>query len=162
LKRGIGTSAAIIIAAIIISAGLFATDFDGLGVTRTLTRVVTSTVAASSIPLHEVTFNETGSGCGNYAPGPPIYKIYYVPSWYATLGNITIVQPSNATLPLPVPEGQNSPAFAAISKIIFTVPDGSYSYHVALGQDGSYNGTVVVNGSDMVIQIMGPLCSPVK
>jgi hypothetical protein len=98
-----------------------------------MTKPATKTIP-SSISLHKVTFNETGSGCGSYGAGPT-FKIDYVPNWYATLGNIMMVQPSNATLPLPNPEGQNSPNFAAISKITFTVPDGSYPYHVSLGQD---------------------------
>jgi hypothetical protein len=152
-RRGIGTPAAIIIAALVISASvLFATNIGGLGAIRT----VTSAAAPSSIPLHLVTFNETGTGCGSYEQGVT-FAIDYVPRWYATLGNITIVQPSNATLPLSL-EGQNLPVFAMISKITFTVPDGSYPYHVSLGQDGTYNGTVVVDGSDVVIQVIGPLC----
>ena len=149
-RKGITTSTAIIVVALVVSAGLlFAVSFNVL-------RVI-DTVVPSSIPLHKVTFNETGSGCGSYGAGPT-FKINYVPSWYATLGNITMVQPSNATLPLPNPEGQNSPNFAAISKITFAVPNGSYPYHVSLGQDGTYNGTVIVDGSDVVIQITGPLC----
>jgi hypothetical protein len=155
-KRGIGTPAAIIIAAVAISASiLLATNFDGR-VTRTVTEAVTSTVAPNSTPLHKVTFNETGTGCGSYG-AKPTFTIDYVPHWYATLGNITIVQPSNATLPLSI-EGQNRPIFAMISKITFTVPDGSYPYYVSLGLDGTYSGTVAVNGGDVVIQVTGPLC----
>jgi hypothetical protein len=73
------------------------------------------------------------------------------------LGNVTIVQPSNATLPFPNSlGGHHSGAFKMISKIIFTVPDGSYPYYVSLG---SYRWTVVVNGSDVVIRVVGPFCS---
>jgi hypothetical protein len=153
-----GTYAAIIIAALVVSASVFlATSLMGLGVARTVTRTVTFTVAPSSIELYKVTFNETGTGCGSYGQ-EFTFAMDYVPSWYATLGNITLVQPSNATLPLPSPEAQNRPAFATISKIVFTVPNGSYPYHVSLGQDGTYDGVVVVNGSDVVIQVIGPLC----
>jgi hypothetical protein len=112
----------------------------------------------ASILSHKVTFNETGTGCGAYGREPK-FAINYVPSWAATLGNTTMVQPSNATLPLPGLEGPNSPTYATISKITFTVPDGSYPYHVSLGQDGDYIGTVVVNGYDVVIQVIGPLCT---
>jgi hypothetical protein len=157
-KKGIGTPVAILIAALFISASvLFATRVSGLGVARTVTRTLTSSAAPSSIPLHLVTFNETGTGCGSYEQGVT-FAIDYVPSWYVTLGNVTIVQPSNATLPLPQDEGQNLRVFAMISKIAFTVPDGSYPYHVSLGQDGTYDGTAIVDGSDVVVQVIGPLC----
>ncbi len=157
-KKGIGTPAAIIIAALVISVSiLFATSFNGLGITRTVTKEVTSTAVPSSIQLHKVTFNETGTGCGAYG-AQPRYAIDYVPRWYVTLGSITIVQPSNATLPLSS-QGVNLPIFAMISKITFTVPDGSYPYHVSLGYDGTYDGTAVVNGSDVVMQVIGPLCT---
>ena len=149
-RKGIRKSIAMIVGALVVSASLlFVVSFNVLGVIH---KVVTS-----STPSYKVTFNETGSGCGSYGAGPT-FKIDYVPSWYVTLGNITMVQPSNATLPLPNPEGQNSPNFASISKITFRVPNGSYPYHVSLGQDGSYNGTVVVDGSDVAVQIVGPLC----
>jgi hypothetical protein len=151
MNKGIGTPAAIIIAALVISATIwFTTSFNGR-VTKTVT------VAPSSIPLREVTFNETGTGCGSYGAAPT-FKIDYVPRWYVTLGGITIVQPSNATLLLPILQGVNLPVFAMISKIVFTVPDGSYPYYVSLGNN-TYNGTVVVKGSDVVIQVIGPLCT---
>jgi hypothetical protein len=157
-NKGIGTPAAIIIAGLVISVSiLLATNFNGLGVTRTVTKEVTSVVAPSLTPLHQVTFNETGTGCGSYGAAPT-FKIDYVPRWYVTLGGITIVQPSNATRPLPILQGVNLPVFAMISKIVFTVPDGSYPYYVSLGNN-TYNGTVVVKGSDVVIQVIGPLCT---
>ena len=117
-----------------------------------MTETTTSTVAPSSIPLYKVTFNETGMACG-YGPA-----LSYAYRWYATLGNLTMVQPSNATLPFPNPGyGAGSPAYAMISTIIFTVPDGTYSYRVSLGD---LNGTVNVNGSNVVIPVEGPLCPP--
>lgn len=142
-KKRIGTFAALVIAAVVMSSLILA-RFSGFEIPRILTE-------PTSIPTYEVTFNETGSGCGGLGS--------YVPSWYATLGNLTKVQPPSATLPLPNPEPSNSPSFATISMITFTVPDGGYPYYVVLGQDGTYNGTVVVAGSDVVVQIVGPLCN---
>src|SRR3984885_1962125 len=107
-KRGVRLiGAAIIVAALVVSASvLFASSY-GLGGTRTVTKTVisasmttnlittttTSTEAPASIRLHEVAFNESGE-CGAYAS-----------TWAVTLGNITIAQPSNATLPISTEEG---------------------------------------------------------
>jgi hypothetical protein len=152
-KKGVRTTAlAIVIAGLAISASvLFAASSYRLGVTRTVTETATSTVAPSSIQLHKVTFNETGINCG-WGPG-----LAYIDMWYVTLGNVTIGQPSNATLPFPDRPGAGyAPLYAMTSKIIFTVPDGSYRYHVSLGPLG---GTVNVNGSDVAIQVNSyPLC----
>ncbi len=101
------------------------------------------------VRLYTVTFNETGSGCtAGYV---------YVSKWYVTMANITIVQPSNATLPFPnsvVSHGAGY--FVMISKITFTVPDGTYPYHVSLGPK---DGTVTVDGADVVVQVPGPYCT---
>jgi hypothetical protein len=99
--------------------------------------------------LHKVTFNETGINCG-WGNGSS-----YVSRWYVTLGNVTIVQPSNATVPFPNPNLTIYGDYGMMSKIIFTVPDGSYPYHVSLG----LNGTANVNGSNVVIQVNSyPVC----
>jgi hypothetical protein len=159
--RGSGVSVAVVIAALVVSAGaLFAASM-GIGATRTTTETTTTTVARASLSLHTVTFNETGTGCGGYGR-QPTYAINYAPRWYVTLGNLTIVQPSNATLPFPGGPGVNRPVYAMISKIVFTVPDGSYPYFVSLGNDpgnDAYTGTVVVTGADAVVQVIGPLCA---
>jgi len=143
--------ASVIVAALIISASLLVATFNGLGAAKTvtMTETHTTTVAPTSVTLHTVTFNETGSGCtAGYV---------YDSEWYVTLANITIVQPSNATLPSPNSgAGYYAGKFAMISKIVFTVPDGTYPYYVSLG---SVNGTVTVSGSDVVIQVFGPYCS---
>ena len=99
--------------------------------------------------MHKVTFNETGSGC--------TAGCIYDSEWYVTLADTTIVQPSNATLPFPNTGVEYyAGQFAMISEIIFTVPDGTYPYHVSLG---GLNGTVTVNGSDVIIQVLGQFCS---
>jgi len=107
----------------------------------TRTETTTSTVVASPTQLYKVIFNETGIHC-SWSCQPS-----YISRWYVTLGNITIVQPSNATLPFPDPGLSLYGDHGMISKIIFTVPNGSYRYHGSLG----LNGTVDVNGSDVII-----------
>lgn len=140
-------SASVIVAGLIVAAGLLAATLGGLGATKTVTETRTAG-PPSSLTLHTVTFNETGSGCtAGYV---------YESRWYVTLANITIVQPSNATLPIPSPAPGYSAKFAMISKIVFTVPDGTYPYYVSLGPR---NGTVTVSGSDVVVQVPGPYCT---
>jgi len=97
----------------------------------------------TSAMLHEVIFNDTGN-----CPPPPLG---YPASWAVSLDNKTIVEPPGAGFPPPAyPE--ISPAFKNYSVITFSVPDGTYQYTV-YPQTEFYldNGTVVVNGSDVVV-----------
>jgi hypothetical protein len=151
--------ATIVVAALVVSASvLFAASY-GLGGSRTVTKTITSastitnlitttttaTEVPASIPLHMVTFNESGE-CGAYAD-----------TWAVTLGNITLAQPSNATLPIFTEAGVAGGAYKMISKIIFTLPDGVYHYSVTSGWGLSPSeGIVDVNGFDVVVQIQGP------
>ncbi len=144
-------SVAVIISALLVSASvLLAASPYGLGGTKTVTEKETSTTTMAQTPptLHKVTFNETGSGCtAGYV---------YDSKWYVTMANITIAQPSNATLPFPNDGvGYYSGKFVMISKIVFTVPDGPYPYYASIGPQ---KGTVIVDGSDVVIQVLGPFC----
>jgi hypothetical protein len=161
-KRAIRPSAAIIVASLVISASvLFALSPYGPGGARTTIKTVTTTLATSlvtttaastapvsSIQLHKVTFNES-TGCDNS----------YADRWAVTLENITISQPSSATLPFSGAQGF-SEAGKMISKIIFTVPDGIYNYNVsASALTHPFSGTVNVKGSDVVVQLEAePLC----
>jgi hypothetical protein len=150
--------ATIVVGALVVSASVLFAAY-GFGGSRTVTKTVTSasattnlitttitsTEVSASIPLHMVTFNESGE-CGAYAD-----------TWAVTLGNITIAQPSNATLPISTEEGVAGGAYKMISKIIFTVPDGVYQYDVTSGWSlFPSGGTVDVNGSDVVVQLEGP------
>lgn len=89
--------------------------------------VATSTPNTVSIQLHKVTFNETGLYCGGSGA--------YASEWAVTMDNITIVQPSNATLPFH-DEKPSSPSYKAISTITFTVPDGVYYFNDTFGGIG--------------------------
>jgi hypothetical protein len=46
--------------------------------------------------------------------------------------------------------------FSMISKIVFTVPDGTHPYYASIGPK---RGIVNVNGSDVVVQVPGPYCA---
>jgi hypothetical protein len=116
-------------------------------VTSTGTATVTAIqqiANVGSIPLHKVTFNESGD-CGGV----------YADPWAVTMGNITISQPSNMTYPFPPSVDESDTAAAAlISKIVFTVPDGTYNYTTyAPASLFPFSGTVDVNGSDVVVQL---------
>lgn len=150
-KRGLGwISIAIIIAALEVSASIvYAASSHDPGTARTLTRTVTESAALSSSQLHKVTFNDTGESCGG---------ILYVSPWAVAMGNITIAQPSNVTLPLSGVESESG-VYNTISKIIFTVPNGSYNYNVTSGSLlMPYSGTVNVNGADVVVELYQISC----
>jgi hypothetical protein len=72
----------------------------------------------------------------------------------------TIVQPSNATLPLSESSFQASPSFENYSAIWFSVPNGTYSYailpQVALPQ---HSGSVTVDGKDTTVEVQGAAIS---
>lgn len=125
---------------------------DTLTTTALSTSLITTTV--TSVQLYKVTFNETGGCAGPNSPD-------YYGKWYVTMDNITIVQPSNVTLSQivnPV-EGRDGQQYKEISTIVFTVPDGNYSYYASDGLGATFHGFVAVSGSDEVVPIMtGPYC----
>ncbi len=138
-------AAAMVAAGLLVSTSILYAAFNRGPVATT---TVTQTAAAATL-LHKVIFNETGIHCS--WSGQPSF----ISRWYVTLGEVTIVQPSNATLPFPDPGVSTYGDYGMISKIVFTVPDGTYQYHGSLG----LNGTAVVNGSDVVIQVYSyPTC----
>lgn len=110
----------------------------------TSTSVVTTTTTSFLTPskLERVIFNES-----------TICDDQYADRWAVTLGDITIVQPSNATFPFSVATNFG-PAGESISKIIFTVPDGTWNWNVSARTGlGPASGTVDVNGSDVIVQL---------
>jgi hypothetical protein len=133
--------------------------------TNLMTTTITSAAGNASVQLHEVTFNESGE-CGAYASNWAVTLTTLLPvssdhppfdTPYAVIGNVTITQPSNATLPLNTAGGSAGGAYKMISKIVFTVPDGVYEYDVTSFWDFSPpGGMVYVNGSDVVVQLVGP------
>jgi hypothetical protein len=74
--------------------------------------------------------------------------------WAVMLDGQTIVQPSNATLPISY-NGTRLTGDSIYSTISFSLPDGTYSYTILpndpLGSPQS--GNVTVDGSDVEVQV---------
>jgi hypothetical protein len=96
--------------------------------------------------VYKVTFQQTGQ-CS------PL--VYWAP-WYVTLGNMTEVEPSNATIPFTGNSDTASPLYQIYSTIVFTVPDGTYNYTLYFQAVQPGPQIVVVNGSDVTIDTSGP------
>ncbi len=76
--------------------------------------------------------------------------------WAVTLnGHTTVVEPSNASLPLPNAEIRASPNYQGYSLILFHVSNGVYTYVVS-PTDFFSNGTVTINGGDKIVTVYGP------
>ena len=116
--------------------------------TETSLSVSTTTlvVSDSASNLYELVFNESG-----YCPPPPL--IYPGP-WAVSLNNKTVVEPSNASFPLPEGGITWMSSYKSYSLIVFSVPDGKYIYTVYPRTIFSERGTVVVNGSGVVIPVV--------
>jgi len=163
-KRDQVILAALVIGLLVGAVATYALAGPTLGRTRTLTSTalstslimttITSTLTASSAELYRVTFNETG-GC-DASPQSP----FYFERWYVTMDNITLVQPSNVTVSqINNQTGGRQGQYQDVSTIVFTVPDGNYSYYASNGAGGIGAGFVNVNGSDKDVPIVsGPYC----
>jgi len=155
---------AIVVAALIIGSVVYVTISSGTKTTTvtttvtttqptTLTTTVTSTSAIGSEGrVYRLTFQQTG-GCG---PPPG-----FLAPWSVTLGNNeTGVEPPNASLPISNVNFRLFPQLANYSSIVFSVPDGTYSYVIA---PASFlyprAGNVTVSGADVTITINGPEAS---
>jgi hypothetical protein len=97
----------------------------------------------------EVVFSQSGA-CGNQ---------YFLAPWSVTLSGMgvaeTIVEPSNASLPLSETQWTASSGFKSFSNIVFSVPNGVYDYVVKPGFFAQA-GTITVQGSDVMIQVNEP------
>lgn len=113
----------------------------------------TVTASASAVQLYDVTFRQSGA-CSPLA---------YVAPWSVTLGNETIAEPSNATLPVQNGTYTAGPEYQNLSTIVFSVPNGVYQYKLApFGAFGPNSGSVTVDGSDVTVVANGPIlsCAP--
>jgi len=100
--------------------------------------------------LYDVTFHQSGA-CSPLA---------YVAPWSVTLANQTIAEPSNATLPIPGGPYAGGPQFQNLSTIAFSVPNGLYQYRLSpSGAFAQPTGSVMVNASDVSIEVSGPVLS---
>lgn len=76
--------------------------------------------------------------------------------WAVVLDNNTVVvQPSNATFPVTYGEGSLLTSDSNYSTIVFSVPNGTYTYAI-LPKDpfnGEQSGNVTVDGTDVQVQV---------
>lgn len=129
-----------------IGAGIFASSY--LGTSRTVTETTTITSAPASgsgtSQLYQVKFSEE-SNC--------FYGSWFTP-WGVDLDGQTVVQPSNATLPLSFNGGPFT-GDSNYSAIWFSLPNGTYSYTI-LPDDplGSHqSGNVTVDDAGVTVQV---------
>ncbi len=104
---------------------------------------------ANTNTYQEVVFTQSGA-CGNQ---------YFLAPWSVTLSGMgmveTIVEPSNAPLPIPETHYNASVEFRTFSNIVFSVPNGIYSYIVKPGFLAQ-SGIISVQGSGVTIQVHEP------
>ena len=81
------------------------------------------------------------------------YGSWLVP-WAVVINHLTVVQPSNATLPLTYAASRLT-SNSTYSTIWFSLPNGIYTYSILpnnfSGQEQS--GNVTIDGSDVVVQV---------
>jgi len=127
------------------SSTITATILGEEAVVQSATPTTTATVEAQ---LYDVSFHQSG------ACSPPVY----VAPWSVTLGNETIAEPSNATLPIPGGSYAANPGYQSLSTIVFSVPNGLYQY--TLSPSGAFaadSGSITVDGSDVSVIVNGPV-----
>jgi hypothetical protein len=127
----------IVVAAVIVSASILAYPSFQTTVTKTLTVDGTS-------QLYQVEFVQESS-----CP----YGSWLFP-WGVMLGSQTVVQPSNATLPLSYSESHLT-SNSSYSTIWFSLPNGTYSYTIIPNDPtgSAQSGNVTVDGTSVVVQV---------
>jgi len=136
---------AIVIASVVIGGSIVASSY--LGTSHTVTETTTSILTRTGTSqLYQVEFLQE-SNCP--------YGSWLYP-WGVTVGNQTIVQPSNATLPLSY-NGSHLTGESNYSTIWFSLPNGTYSYTIIPNDPlGSHqSGDVTVDGSNLTILVYG-------
>lgn len=151
----------IVLAAVIVSATIFVTYTSVTTVTRTTTSTTTefttflvseSTRASASsngTRVFQATFQQVRY-CGQYNILP----------WAVTLNGFTEVQPSNQSFPLPTNTFSTFVPDQNLTRITFSLPDGTYNYavwggtpHGPGGQLYPEGGTVEINGSNVLVNL---------
>ena len=137
-------AASIVIAAVVIGAGIFASYFGTattVTLTATITTTATTTTSAVGTRFYEITFRQSDSCSAFFAP------------WSVTLGKETLAEPSNATLPTAndtIRFEQNQ----SVSTITFSVTNGVYEYKI---QPSDFffppSGNVTVDDADVSLAV---------
>jgi hypothetical protein len=144
---------AIVVAALVVSASLFAfysaegTVTKTSNVTTIVTPTVTKTVTLGGVvssALHYVVFQQVGA-CSPEFWGMP---------WSVTIGNATEVQPAGTPLPLYNYELLGT-SDRNLTVIVFALPNGTYNFSVgpSAGFFTPQSGKAVVSGNDVLVDI---------
>ena len=109
-----------------------------------------ATSVTSENQFYDVTFQQIG------ACSPAVYTA----PWAVTLGDQTIAEPSNTTLPIPGGGYIAGPQFQSLSAIVFSVQNGVYQYTISPpGPFDRTSGSVTVNGTSVTVVVEGPVVS---
>ncbi len=142
---------AIVVAALIIGSVAYLTVSP---TNKTITKVVTfsrTTTSANStgVRAYDVTFQQVRY-CGQFNIVP----------WSVTLNGLTEVEPSNQSLPLPTNTFSTIVSNQNLTRIIFSVPPGTYNYTVSGGTPNGLGGelyprqgTIMVNELDIIVNV---------
>jgi hypothetical protein len=147
---------AIIIAGVLISASLF---FVFAGTKTTVTVTNTASGGTETTDTSTVTETVTQTGASRlydveFVQESNCYYASWVAPWAVVVDGQTVLQPSNATLPLSSNEFHFT-ADSNYSTISFSLPNGTYRYDILpddpLGSRQS--GNITVDGSDVEVQV---------
>jgi hypothetical protein len=136
MRRALSSVGVVAVLVVIVTAS-------AIGAYAVLDLAQTTTINSSS-SYHHLTFSQQGT-CSD--------PTTYVAPWAVTLNNtITLSQPPNVTVPASVSSWERTPNNNPT--IVFSVPDGTYSYVVyPLSPVFGESGIVIVNGQDVTILV---------
>jgi len=145
-----GAVAALLVVALL--AGAAAGYFIGTTGEHTTTLTLPTTERDFQVTFQQVPY------CGKYNILP----------WASTLNGITVVQPSNQSLPLPTDQFSTIVPDKNLTRITFSVPSGNYNATVeggaGFGGELSLDASEVhVNGSNVFVNVgvwLGFTCTP--
>ena len=142
---------AIVVAALIMGSVAY---FTISPTSKTVTTVVAPSGTAASanstgVRVYDVTFQQVRY-CGQFNIIP----------WAVTLNGLTEVEPSNQSLPLPTDTFSTIVPNQNLTRIIFSVPPGTYNYTVSGGTPNGFGGelyprqgTIIVNELDLIVNV---------
>jgi hypothetical protein len=136
---------AIVVAAFILGTAIFAASSVSTRTSGNITVTAGAAPPAGSL-AYEVTFRQIGA-----CTPPPLYET----PWSVTLGAWTVVEPSNATLPIPT--NYSTASRVNDSLIAFYVPNGEYQYSIVPAWTfENPTGVIKVDGAGVMVLVQGP------
>jgi hypothetical protein len=146
LRRG---TFAISLAAVLLVVALLSA-YVGVSLVPVRTLTLVQSVTATTDRVYKVTFEQV-QYCGEYNILP----------WGVSIDGLVQVQPHNQSLPLPTNTLSTIVPDKNLTQMAFYLPPGAYNYTLLGGSgfeeldvgNGAHSGTVVVNGSDVVVNV---------